>query len=146
MNSLDDNRQRERDMDCSYDISDLSSDLSSAPASPIPPPDFYPSPPPSYSPDDRSLLDLSQECSTTSAPSDPLVPKKRRKPEPKPRTTKHLDLTLSVENSNMDQSLQLDLLLKTLRTKRKIVVVAGAGISVSAGSKSLCRRYPFTLT
>jgi len=125
-------------MDSLDDISDLSSDLSSPPASPSPPPDFYPSPPPSQDLDDASLSNTIDDHSTYSPQGHDTPPvKNRRKAEPKPRTTKRLYLT--PDDAHTDQMAELDLLLKTLRKKRKIVVVAGAGISVAAGSKRLLR-------
>lgn len=104
------------------DISDLSSDLSSAPSSPVAPPDFYPTPASSQHPD------LSANVEEDMPPA-----RKRRRVEPKPRITQHLDLTSDASQSCYDRKNSLDLLLKTLRKRRKIVVVAGAGISVSAG-------------
>ena len=104
------------------DISDLSSDLSSAPSSPIPPPDFYPTPTPSQDPEIFAKVE-----------EDMSPARKRRKVEPKPRITQHLDLTSDASQSRYDQQSSLELLLKTLRKRRKIVVIAGAGISVSAG-------------
>ncbi|KAL1998701.1 hypothetical protein VTN02DRAFT_5715 [Thermoascus thermophilus] len=101
------------------DASDIS-DLSSPPASPLPPPGFYPSPPPSHAHEERSQ-------------DDKPPPRKRRRVEPKPRTTAHLDLTDRTESSYAQQQAQIDLLVKTLRKHRKIVVIAGAGISTSAG-------------
>lgn len=104
------------------DISDLSSDLSSVPSSPIAPPDFYPTPTPSQDPE-----------APANAAEDMPPARKRRKVEPKPRITQHLDLTSDASQSCYDQQNSLELLLKTLRKRRKIVVVAGAGISVAAG-------------
>ncbi|KAJ9402454.1 hypothetical protein DTO282F9_650 [Paecilomyces variotii] len=101
------------------------SDLSSPPASPRPPPGFYPSPPPSQ---DQDADDFSAARSQDERPA-----KKRRRVEPKPRTTQHLDLSRNDEQSYAQQQAQLDLLKKTLRKHRKIVVIAGAGISTSAG-------------
>lgn len=103
------------------------SDLSSPPASPRPPPGFYPSPPPSQ---DQDADDFSAARSQDERPA-----KKRRRVEPKPRTTQHLDLSCNDEQSYAQQQAQLDLLKKTLRKHRKIVVIAGAGISTSAGSR-----------
>ena len=110
--------------DISLSLSDLSSDLSSVPSSPIAPPDFYPTPTPSQGPD----ADVSANVDEDMPPA-----RKRRKVEPKPRITQHLDLTSDATQSRYDQQSSLDLLLKTLRKRRKIVVVVGAGISVSAG-------------
>ena len=104
------------------DISDLSSDLSSVPASPITPPDFYPTPTPSQDPEVSANVE-----------GDMPPARKRRKVERKPRITQHLDLASEASQSRYDQQRSLDLLLKTLRKRRKIVVVVGAGISVSAG-------------
>lgn len=104
------------------EFSDLSSDLSSAPSSPIAPPDFYPTPTPSQD------LDVSAIVEEDMPPA-----RKRRKVEPKPRITQHLDLTSDASQSEYDRQNTLEVLLKTLRKRRKIVVVAGAGISVSAG-------------
>lgn len=101
------------------DLSDVS-ELSSAPASPSPPPGFYPSPPPSQDAD---------ESRQAEAPAR----KKRRTAAPKERRTQRLDLRL---DSLAQQQPQIDLLTKTLRRHRKIVVIAGAGISTSAGSMS----------
>lgn len=103
-------------------VSDLSSDLSSAPSSPIAPEDFYPTPTPSQD------LDLSANADHDMPPV-----RKRRKVEPKPRITQHLDLTSDASQSYYDRQNSLAVLLKTLRKRRKIVVIAGAGISVSAG-------------
>ncbi len=103
-------------------ISDLSSDLSSAPSSPIAPPDFYRTPEPS------------QDLAVSANVGEDMQPaRKRRKVEPKPRITQHLDLTSDASQSYYDRQSSLAVLLKTLRKRRKIVVVAGAGISVSAG-------------
>jgi NAD-dependent histone deacetylase SIR2 len=100
------------------------SELSSPPASPTPPPGFYPSPPPSQDADESS--------GTRSQDRDDLPParKKRRVAAPKERRTQHLDLSADYA----EQKAQIDLLTKTIRRHRKIVVIAGAGISTSAGS------------
>ncbi|KAE8150073.1 DHS-like NAD/FAD-binding domain-containing protein [Aspergillus avenaceus] len=99
------------------------SELSSPPASPTPPPGFYPSPPPSQEADE----------STRSQDRDELPPrKKRRVTAPKERRTQHLDLS-AAGLSYAEQQAQIDLLTKTIRRHRKIVVIAGAGISTSAG-------------
>ena len=118
------------------DISDNSSELSSPPSSPIPPPDFYPTPTPSQ---DLDGLDTgpTNDC-------DDMPPtKRRRKIEPKPRTTQHLDLRATSVQAPSEQREQFDLLEKALRNRRKIVVIAGAGISVSAGST--CPFFPTTI-
>ncbi|KAI9041629.1 putative SIR2 family histone deacetylase (Hst4) [Aspergillus affinis] len=99
------------------DFSDVS-ELSSAPASPSPPPGFYPSPPPSQ--------DADESCQAEQPPAR----KKRRTAAPKERRTQRLDLRLC---SDAQQQAQIDLLTKTIRRHRKIVVIAGAGISTSAG-------------
>ncbi|PGH02541.1 hypothetical protein GX51_04567 [Blastomyces parvus] len=118
-------------MVCSFDPWGDSSDLSSPPASPSPPPSFLPSPPPSQ---DNFGLNSSDSPSASQDTAPPQ--KKRRKVEPKPRSTKHLDLTLASlapTDCFANQADELGLLLKALHKKRKIVVIAGAGISVSAG-------------
>ncbi|KAE8372147.1 DHS-like NAD/FAD-binding domain-containing protein [Aspergillus bertholletiae] len=103
------------------------SELSSPPASPIAPPGFYPSPPPSQDADESS--------GTRSQDRDDLPParKKRRVAAPKERQTQRLDLSSSAALSYTEQQAQIDLLTKTIRRHRKIVVIAGAGISTSAG-------------
>ncbi|OJD18827.1 hypothetical protein AJ78_01159 [Emergomyces pasteurianus Ep9510] len=108
-----------------------SSDLSSPPTSPSPPPGFLPSPPPSQDNFTINSTDPLFASQDTALPT-----KKRRKVQPKPRTTKHLDLSLTSSTSTdcfANQTDELGLLLKALHKKRKIVVIAGAGISVSAG-------------
>ncbi|EEH40915.1 Sir2 family histone deacetylase Hst4 [Paracoccidioides lutzii Pb01] len=105
-----------------------SSDLSSPPTSPSPPPGFLPTPPPSqgnFEPKSADPPALTQHCAPPT--------KERRKVEPKPRITKHLDLSLLTQDCSASQTTELGLLLKALQKKRKIVVIAGAGISVSAG-------------
>ncbi|EEH45766.1 uncharacterized protein PADG_01916 [Paracoccidioides brasiliensis Pb18] len=105
-----------------------SSDLSSPPTSPSPPPGFLPTPPPSqgnFEPNSADPPALTQDCAPPA--------KERRKVEPKPRITKHLDLSLLTQDCSSSQNTELGLLLKALQKKRKIVVIAGAGISVSAG-------------
>ena len=121
--------------DCSA-LTDLSSELSSAPPSPkstlfLNAP--YPTP------------DSSQAQSTCSSSSegdgrkrrhddDESCPaKKRKKADSRERTAVHVDLKPNARLSTIEQSSQVDLLLKVLRKRRKIVVVAGAGISTSAG-------------
>lgn len=121
------------DMGYTDDVSDSSSDLSSLRSSPTPPPEFYPSPPPSQGRDDGPRS-LNAQRRASDQPVDAPPAPKRRKIEPKPRTTQYLDLTPGADPLASDQKAQLDLLLDTLRNKRKIVVIAGAGISVSAGS------------
>ncbi|PGG96374.1 hypothetical protein AJ79_09614 [Helicocarpus griseus UAMH5409] len=116
-------------MACTFDPWGDTSDLSSLPPSPSPPPNFPPSPPPSqdsFGP--NSAESLSAAAQNTTQPT-----KKRRKVEPKPRTTRHLDLSLAAQDCFASQADELEYLLKALHKKRKIVVVAGAGISVSAG-------------
>lgn len=106
-----------------YDeISDLSSDLSSAPSSPVPPPDFSATPAPSQGPE------VSADVERDMPPAH-----KRRRVGPKPRITRHLDLTSDAAQFCYERQISLELLLRTLRKRRKIVVIAGAGISVSAG-------------
>ncbi|KAL9115486.1 MAG: hypothetical protein Q9227_000807 [Pyrenula ochraceoflavens] len=105
------------------DISDLSSELSSAPSSPVLPPDFLPTPASSQN----------AEKKPTDADSDMPPARKRRKIEPQPRSTQHLNLRPNAQPSLSEQDVPLNLLLKALRKRRKIVVIAGAGISVSAG-------------
>ncbi|KAA8652068.1 hypothetical protein EYZ11_005556 [Aspergillus tanneri] len=104
------------------DYSDVS-ELSSPPASPSPPPGFYPSPPPSQDTDESGV---GQDHSV------PPARKKRRVAAPKERRTQHLHLS-SLSLSHACQQPQIDLLTKTIRRHRKIVVIAGAGISTSAG-------------
>lgn len=105
------------------DYSDTS-DLSSPPASPRPPPGFvYPTPPPSQ--DAEESRDQCQDL----APA-----RKKRRVEPKERQTQILDLSPTSVLSRSEQQPQIDLLTKTILRSRKIVVVAGAGISTSAGS------------
>ncbi|KAF7594099.1 hypothetical protein BBP40_010097 [Aspergillus hancockii] len=105
-----------------YGFSDVS-ELSSPPASPTPPPGFYPSPPPSQDADESSGI--------RSQDRDDLPParKKRRVAAPKERRTQRLDLSADYA----EQQSQIDLLTETIRRHRKIVVIAGAGISTSAG-------------
>lgn len=104
------------------DLSDIS-ELSSPPASPIAPPGFYPSPPPSQDADHR--------------PEDDALPparKRRRVTLPKERKTHELDLSPDAPLSRGEQDWQIRLLVQTLQQHRKVVVIAGAGISTSAGS------------
>lgn len=100
-------------------LSDVS-ELSSPPSSPIPPPGFYPSPPPSQDADQRQ---------DTRAPA-----KRRRVALPKERTTQQIDLSGESALPWEEQQPQVDLLVQTLQKHRKVVVIAGAGISTSAGS------------
>ncbi|KAG8533306.1 uncharacterized protein KY384_002089 [Bacidia gigantensis] len=124
------------DSDTESTLTDLSSELSSAPPSPIFPAfslTAYPTP------------DSSQAQSTYSSSSEQDSRKRRRKHDdfptekkrkvtaPKERSTLRLDLRSSLQQPVADSSVELDTLLKALRKKRKIVVVAGAGISTSAG-------------
>lgn len=113
------------------DSSDIS-ELSSAPASPSPPPgfDFYPSPPASNE---------TQDSCATRGQDDAPPASKRRRVSPKERKTEHLDLSDSATLSYSEQQAQIDLLQKTIRRHRKIVVIAGAGISTSAGSTCASR-------
>ncbi|EEP78561.1 hst4p protein [Uncinocarpus reesii 1704] len=104
-------------------LSDSSSDLSSPPASPSPPPDFYPSPPSS-----QTLQGTSPAISETYSAERNETEK--RAPQPKPRISRHVNLGMS---PGRDQSNDLNMLISAIQNKRKIVVVAGAGISVSAG-------------
>ncbi|OJI90746.1 hypothetical protein ASPTUDRAFT_197813 [Aspergillus tubingensis CBS 134.48] len=106
------------------DDSDCSS-LSSAPASPLAPPGFYPSPPPSQDADEPSAARSQDEL--------PPARKKRRVAAPKERRTQHLDLSATAGLSYTEQQSQIDYLVKTIQRHRKIVVIAGAGISTSAG-------------
>lgn len=101
------------------------SDLSSPPASPSPPPGFYPSPPPSQDAGESRA----EQCQDR-----PPAKKRRRVGPKKERTTQHLDLSDISRVSCSEQESQIDFLTKTLRGHRKIVVIAGAGISTSAGS------------
>ncbi|PLN81488.1 DHS-like NAD/FAD-binding domain-containing protein [Aspergillus taichungensis] len=107
------------------DFSDIS-ELSSPPASPSPPPGFYPSPPPSQDTDASSTGRGRQD-------EQPPARKRRRVALPKERCTQHLDLSADSGLSASQQQDQIDLLTKALRTHRKIVVIAGAGISTAAG-------------
>lgn len=107
------------------DDSDCSS-LSSAPASPLAPPGFYPSPPPSQDADEPSAARSQDDL--------PPARKKRRVAAPKERRTQHLDLSATAGLSYTEQQSQIDYLVKTIQRHRKIVVIAGAGISTSAGS------------
>ncbi|WEW61638.1 hypothetical protein PRK78_007129 [Emydomyces testavorans] len=114
----------------SYDLSDTSSNLSSPPASPVPPSEFYPSPPPSQDLGGSSLT-ISEACPELTQEKAAISSKNRRRTvQPKPRITRHLDLEFSAHGEQKDH---LRLLASTLQKKNKIVVVAGAGISVSAG-------------
>lgn len=109
------------------DISDLSSDLSSAPSSPLQPPDF------SFLPTPASTQSTHVQEHRPDGEMGPAM--KRRKIESEPHKTYHLDISVQTYQRPEDQDAALSLMLKTLRKRRKIVVIAGAGISVSAGSK-----------
>ncbi|KMU87349.1 Sir2 family histone deacetylase Hst4 [Coccidioides immitis H538.4] len=117
-----------------YDLSDTSSNLSSPPMSPVPPSEFYPSPPTSQGL--GIIPPIVSEPPMQPTPGPPTSTNKntnnrrRRAVPPKPRISRHLDLGLV---SHKDQNDHLELLVSALQNKRKIVVVAGAGISVSAG-------------
>lgn len=116
------------------DLSDVS-ELSSPPASPVPPEGFlYPSPPPSQDAD---------QPSAARGPRAAPASKRRRVALPKERTTQKLDLSEDSPLSLEEQGPQIDLLVQTLQKHRKVVVVAGAGISTSAGST--CLTTPHTL-
>lgn len=113
------------------DLSDVS-ELSSPPASPVPPEGFlYPSPPPSQDSQDAD------QPSAARGPRAAPASKRRRVALPKERTTQKLDLSEDSPLSLEEQAPQIDLLVQTLQKHRKVVVVAGAGISTSAGSTCL---------
>lgn len=113
------------------DLSDVS-ELSSPPASPVPPEGFlYPSPPPSQDSQDAD------QPSAARGPRAAPASKRRRVALPKERTTQKLDLSEDSPLSLEEQAPQIDLLVQTLQKHRKVVVVAGAGISTSAGSTYL---------
>ena len=118
------------------DLSDVS-ELSSPPASPVPPEGFlYPSPPPSQDAD---------QPSAARGPRAAPASKRRRVALPKERTTQKLDLSEDSPLSLEEQAPQIDLLVQTLQKHRKVVVVAGAGISTSAGSTCLTTPHiPYT--
>ena len=123
------------DSDCSA-LTDLSSELSSAPASPKLPPLFMASyPTPSSSQTQSTYSSSSEQDSRKRRRKDAECPpvKRRKVVEPRERRIEYLDLQSSSPDTLLDQSSQLEILLKALRKKRKIVVVAGAGISTSAG-------------
>ena len=116
------------------DLSDVS-ELSSPPASPVPPEGFlYPSPPPSQDSQDSQDAD---QPSAARGPRAAPASKRRRVALPKERTTQKLDLSDDSPLSLEEQAPQIDLLVQTLQKHRKVVVVAGAGISTSAGSTCL---------
>ena len=123
--------------DCSA-LTDLSSELSSAPSSPKPL-SFYmpPFPTPDSSQTQSAYSSSSEQDSRRRHRKDDGGPplKKRKVAEPKERKTERLDLRSSSQTPLMEQTSQAEILLKALRKKRKIVVVAGAGISTSAGGR-----------
>ena len=127
--------------DCESDLStltDLSSELSSAPSSPklsLLFTESYPTPDCSQT---QSTYSSSSEqgCRKRRRTDDEFPPvKKRKTAEPKERITVHIDLKSASRTLATEQSSQVELLLKVLRKRRKIIVVAGAGISTSAGGK-----------
>jgi NAD-dependent histone deacetylase SIR2 len=134
------------------DCTELSSELSSVPSSPLSMLECSPSPPPEghrtdaspsrFAPVGYPSPPASQSASQTGSPTPESVdadaqsqrPAKRRrisKEYSKERTTEHLEL--GEGKLDAEQRVQLDRLLHVLHKKQKIVVVAGAGISVSAG-------------
>ncbi|KAL9130984.1 MAG: hypothetical protein Q9217_000973 [Psora testacea] len=121
--------------DCST-LTDLSSELSSAPSSPKLPLLFtraYPTPDSSQTQSTYSSSS-EQEGRKSLHDNDGCGPtKKRKRLESKERTTIRIDLRPSSKLPVIEQSSQVEHLLKVLRKRRKIVVVAGAGISTSAG-------------
>ena len=123
--------------DCST-LTDLSSELSSAPSSPkllFHYPTAYPTPDSSQTHSTYSSSS-EQDCRKRRHNDDECAPIKRRKTgEPKARTTILVDLKSPSRLPVTGHSSQVEHLLKVLRKRRKIVVVAGAGISTSAGGK-----------
>ncbi|KAJ5893976.1 NAD-dependent protein deacetylase hst4 [Penicillium taxi] len=115
-------------MNSYYEVSDIGSDLSSAPSStrsspePVPASERYPTP--------SSQISHEAEAGEDSTRQDcPPAKKRRRNPLPKERITQYLDFS----KSSYLQSDQTQLLVDTLRYQKDIVVIAGAGISTSAG-------------
>ena len=127
-------------------LTDLSSELSSAPASPkLPPLSMASYPTPSSSQTQSTYSSSSEQDSRKRRRKDAECPpmKRRKIVEPRERKVERLDLQPGSPETLLAQSLQLEILLKAIHKKRKIVVVAGAGISTSAGGRwsidSLCR-------
>lgn len=117
-------------------LTDLSSELSSAPASPKFPtlyPTSYPTPNSSQSQSTYSSSS-EQDSRKRRRKDDGDPPRKRKRTvEPKDRKTEYLDVRLDPLQPTIERSPELETLLKVLRKKKKIVVVAGAGISTAAG-------------
>ena len=121
----------ESDSDCST-LTDLSSELSSAPSSPVCPPDLYPTPAPSQTQSNYSSSSEQDSRKRRRKGQQDQICKKRKIEDSKQRVVRHLNVRQNEEDF-VEQASQLEMLLKALRKKKKIVVIAGAGISTSAG-------------
>ncbi|KAL9104110.1 MAG: hypothetical protein Q9163_000912 [Psora crenata] len=127
-------------------LTDLSSELSSAPSSPRSPliyPGAYPTPDSSQTQSTYSSSS-EQDCRKRGREEDGCFPVKKRKTAVrKERTTIRIDLKLFASPMATEKSFQVEALLKVLRKRRKIVVVAGAGISTSAGGEYYSQHYAY---